>query len=54
MWRVDTSITPNNAFLPLVGEALLHRDLADISVVTLHPEGESVDMPHADSESPLT
>jgi len=48
---MNTPITPKNAFLPLVGEALLHRGLADICVVTLHPEGESVDLSHGGPES---
>ena len=50
---IDTPITPDNAFLPLVGETLLHRGLENIDVVTLHPGGESVDLSHMDSKLPL-
>ena len=51
---MDITFKLKDAFLPLVGEALLHLGLANICVGTLHPEGESVDLSHVDTKSSLT
>ena len=36
---IHSSLATRNAFLPLVGEALLHHCMASPGVETLHPEG---------------